>query len=215
VSATCNHTQPFAAKAAGAVFEAPYGARGPFEAGASESSRSSPARRSLLAVNRDGITAITDCIEPAQAESPSPAASEGVRVLLLDDNLLVLDALKEAVGADETLTVVGAVCRISDAIEVAVATYPRVAVIDVNMPDGGGWAAARGLRKICPDIRLVAYSGFGDGLVVRTIAAAGVSAFVTKGSDIEVLLAAIHGRDVKPSPRDPTPLLGRTDAVPS
>ena len=83
------------------------------------------------------------------------------------------------------------------------------------MPDGGGWAAARGLREICPDIRLVAYSGFGDGLVIRTIAAAGVSAFVPKGSDIEVLLAAIHGRDVKPSPRDPTPLLGRTDALSS
>jgi len=168
-----------------------------------------------VTVNRDGNVAMTDYVEPARADSRSPAAPEGVPVLLLDDNLTVLEALKEAVAADETLTVVGAVCRISDAISVAAATHPRVAVIDVNMPDGGGWAAARGLRGICPDIRLVAHSGFGDGLVVRTIAAAGVSAFVTKGSDIEVLLAAIHGRDVKPSPRDPTPLLGRTDAVPS
>jgi len=156
---------------------------------------------------------MTDRVEPAHADSRSPAAPEGLPVLLLDDNLTVLEALNEAVAADETLTVVGAVCRISDAIRVAAATHPRVAVIDVNMPDGGGWAAARGLQAVCPDIRLVAHSGFGDGLVVRTIAAAGVSAFVTKGSDIEVLLAAIHGRDVKPSPRDPTPLLGRTDAV--
>jgi len=158
---------------------------------------------------------MTDRVEPADADSWSADVPEGVPVLLLDDNLTVLEALKEAVAADETLTVVGTACRISDAIRVAAATHPRVAVIDVNMPDGGGWAAARGLREICPDIRLVAYSGFGDGLVIRTIAAAGVSAFVTKGSDIEVLLAAIHGRDVKPSPRDPTPLLGRTDAVPS
>jgi DNA-binding NarL/FixJ family response regulator len=158
---------------------------------------------------------MTDRVEPADADSRSPDVPEGVPVLLLDDNLTVLEALKEAVAADETLTVVGTASRICDAIGVAAATHPRVAVIDVNMPNGGGWAAARGLRKICPDIRLVAYSGFGDGLVIRTIAAAGVSAFVTKGSDIAVLLAAIHGRDVKPSPRDPTPLLGRTDAVPS
>lgn len=172
-------------------------------------------RLSLLTVNRDGNAAMTDRVQPAHADSPSPVAPESVPVLLLDDNLAVLEALKEAVAADETLTVVGAVCRISDAIRVAATTHPRVAVIDVNMPDGGGWTAARGLRVICPDIRLVAYSGFGDGLVVRTIAAAGVSAFVTKDSDIEVLLAAIHGRDVKPSPREPTPLLGRTDAVPT
>ena len=158
---------------------------------------------------------MTDWVEAVDADSRSPDVPEGVPVLLLDDNLTVLEALKEAVAADETLTVVGTACRISDAIRVAAATHPRVAVIDVNMPDGGGWTAARGLRVICPDIRLVAYSGFGDELVVRTIAAAGVSAFVTKDSDIEVLLAAIHGRDVKPSPRDPTPLLGRTDAVPS
>jgi DNA-binding NarL/FixJ family response regulator len=158
---------------------------------------------------------MTHRVEPADADSRLPYVPEGVPVLLLDDNLTVLEALKEAVAADETLTVVGTACQISDAIRVAAATHPQVAVIDVNMPDGGGWAAARGLREICPDIRLVAYSGFGDGLVIRTIAAAGVSAFVPKGSDIEVLLAAIHGRDVKPSPRDPTPLLGRTDALSS
>ena len=158
---------------------------------------------------------MTNHAEPADAASRSQDVPEAVTVLLLDDHPALLASLKEAVEADDTLTVVGAVGRIPDAIGLAVATQPRVAVIDVNMPDGGGWAAARGLREICPDIRLVAYSGFGDGLVIRTIAAAGVSAFVPKGSDIEVLLAAIHGRDVKPSPRDPTPLLGRTDALSS
>jgi DNA-binding NarL/FixJ family response regulator len=81
------------------------------------------------------------------------------------------------------------------------------------MPDGGGWAAARGLREVCPDIRLVAYSSFDEALVIRTIRAAGISAFVTKGSDIDVLLAAIHGEDFRPAPVEARPLMRRTAAV--
>ena len=118
-----------------AVSQAPGGAGGPFENGAAESFRSCPERRSLLAVSRDGNAAMTERVEPAHADSRSPAAPEGVPVLLLDDNLTVLEALQEAVAADETLTVVGAVCRISDAIRVAApglrsstSTCPMVAV---------------------------------------------------------------------------------------
>jgi DNA-binding NarL/FixJ family response regulator len=134
-------------------------------------------------------------------------------VLLLDDNPALLESLKEAVEGDGTLTVVGMVCRIRDAIRLAAATRPQVAVIDVNMPDGGGWAAARGLREICPDIRLVAYSAFGQALVMRTMAVAGISAFVTKGADLDVLLAAIHGENLRPSPPEPTPLMGGRTAA--
>ena len=78
---------------------------------------------------------------------------------------------------------------------------------------GGGWAAARGLREVCPDMRLVAFSAFDDALVTRTIAAAGISAFVTKGSEIGVLLAAIRGEDVMPAPPQRMPLIRRTIAA--
>ena len=84
-----------------------------------------------------------------------------------------------------------------------------MAVIDASMPDGGGWAAARGLSEVCPGIRLVAFTSFDNALVIRTIAAAGINAYVTKGSAIEVLLAAIHGEDVMPAPPQRMPLIRR------
>jgi two-component system, NarL family, response regulator DevR len=159
---------------------------------------------------------VTNHAEPADTASRSQDVPEAVTVLLLDDHPALLASLKEAVEADDTLTVVGTAGRIPDAIGLAVATQPRVAVIDVNMPDGGGWAAARALREVCPGIRLVAYSAFGEALVTRTIAAAGVSAFVSKDSDIEVLLTAIRGENLQPSASEPTPLTRRmTAAAPS
>jgi DNA-binding NarL/FixJ family response regulator len=159
---------------------------------------------------------VSEYAERADTAPRSQDVAGVVTVLLLDDHPAVLASVKEAVEADGTLTLVGTAGRIADAIGVAVATQPRVAVIDVNMPDGGGWAAARGLREVCPDIRLVAFSAFDEPLVTRTRAAAGVSAFVSKDCDIEVLLAAIRGENVQSSPSEPAPLMPRmTVAAPN
>jgi DNA-binding NarL/FixJ family response regulator len=145
---------------------------------------------------------------PGSREAPG-----NLTVLLLDDHAVMLESVREILDTDDTLTVVGTASRIQDAILLAQQTHPQVAVIDVNMPDGGGWAAARGLREVCPDIRLVAYSSFDEALVIRTIRAAGISAFVTKGSDIDVLLAAIHGEDVSPVLVQAKPLINRKIAA--
>ena len=156
---------------------------------------------------------MTEHPELANAVPGSPGVPANLTVLLLDDHSVMLESVRAIVETDDTLTVVGTANRVPDAVWVARQTHPQVAVIDVNMPDGGGWAAARGLREVCPDIRLVAYSSFDEALVIRTIRAAGISAFVTKGADIDVLLAAIHGEDIRPATVQAQPLIGRTNAV--
>ena len=98
-------------------------------------------------------------------------------------------------------------------LERALSPGVDLVLLDVSMPDGGGWAAARGLREVCPGIRLVAFTSFDNALVIRTIAAAGINAYVTKGSAIEVLLAAIHGEDVMPAPPQRMSLIRRTAGV--
>ena len=133
-------------------------------------------------------------------------ASEGpgsdpapLSVLLLDDSPEVLAVLREALETDPTVKVVGASGRVPEGIRLAAAKQPQVAVVDVNMPEGGGWAAVRGLREVCPHIRVVGHSAYDDALVTHTMIAAGTSAFVSKGDDLELLLAAIHGEDVMPT----------------
>jgi DNA-binding NarL/FixJ family response regulator len=142
--------------------------------------------------------------------SDRPAADLGrLSVLLVDDYPALLSALDESLRVDETLTVIGLANSVSGAIDIASRLKPDVAVIDVNMPGGGGWALVQGLRDAVPEVRLVAYSAFEDALVTRTLGAAGISAYVAKGSDIQVLLAAIHGRQVMPVREEARPLLGR------
>ena len=153
---------------------------------------------------------MTDQLEPAGAGPHPRHVPERLTVILLDDHAVMLEEVRAVVESDDSLTVVGTASRVADAIRLARLTRPQVAVIDVNMPDGGGWAAARGLREVIPDIRLVAYSSFEEAMIVRTIAAAGISAFVSKGADIDELLAAIHGEDAMPKPPQSMPLMSRT-----
>jgi len=114
-------------------------------------------------------------------------------VLIVDDHEAMRESIREILDTDPTLTVAGAADGVESAIGLARVTQPDVAIVDVNMPAGGGWAAARGLRTVCPGIRLVAYSSFDEALITRTMMATGISAYVTKGSDIAVLIAVIHG----------------------
>jgi DNA-binding NarL/FixJ family response regulator len=134
-----------------------------------------------------------------QSGSADPNRTGLTTVLIADDNPDVLESVKEIIATDNSLTVVAATTEVAEAIRLGRQTQPQVAVLDVNMPEGGGWEAARGLQESCPGIRLVAYSSFDHALITRTMTQAGVSAFVSKGSDIELLLAAIHGENVMPA----------------
>jgi CheY-like chemotaxis protein len=140
---------------------------------------------------------VTDLPQPGSGD---PATTGSTTVLIADDNPDVLESVKEIIATDNSLTVVAAATEVGEAIRLGRINQPQVAVLDVNMPDGGGWEAARGLLEACPGIRLVAYSSFDHALITRTMTQAGVSAFVSKGSDIELLLRAIHGENVMPAP---------------
>ena len=152
-------------------------------------------------------------IDHSESINTEPDLHDVLTVLLLDDHPVMLESIKDIVETDESLIVVGTAHRVADAINLAQKFQPQVAVIDVNMPDEGGWAAARGLLAVCPNIRLVGYSSFEEALVIKTIVAAGISAYVTKGSDNDVLLAAIHGENHMPALATRMPLMRRTRAV--
>ncbi|MGD0834152.1 MAG: response regulator transcription factor [Candidatus Dormibacteria bacterium] len=122
-------------------------------------------------------------------------ATDPVTVLIVDENPEAREAIAEIMEGDHTINVVGAAGRIAEAVSLAKLWEPDVAVLDVTLPDGSGWAAARRLRDVVPDIRLVAFASFGDALITRMMMAAGVFAYIIKGSDERILLAAVHGEE--------------------
>jgi two-component system response regulator DesR len=128
------------------------------------------------------------------------ADQEQLRILIADDNAGIREVISTIVSDEPDMVVVAQASDVPEAIAAGAETSPDVAILDVNMPGGGGWEAARLLLEKDPEIRLVAYSSFDRGLVNHTMKAAGIHAYVTKGSDPQMLLDAIRGSNLSIKP---------------
>ena len=86
---------------------------------------------------------------------PGPAASTGIRILLVDDQPLFRRAIASLIGDQPGLTVVGEAENGLEAVEMAHALTPDLVVMDVEMPVMTGVEATRRIREELPGIKVV------------------------------------------------------------
>jgi EAL domain-containing protein (putative c-di-GMP-specific phosphodiesterase class I) len=112
-------------------------------------------------------------------------------VLIADDDPVLRDALAALIQAEESMELVGVATDAGQVVELAGTLAPDVAVIDVRMPEGGGAAAARGIRQVSPSTRIVALSAYEDRTTVLEMLRAGAVGYVVKGTSTREIAEAI------------------------
>lgn len=113
--------------------------------------------------------------------------SASIRVFLLDDHQVVREGLRSLLEADGGIEVVGEAATAAEAIERIPATRPRVAVLDVRLPDGNGVEVCRQVRSENPDVACLMLTSFADDQALLDAILAGASGYVLKevrGSDL-------------------------------
>jgi EAL domain-containing protein (putative c-di-GMP-specific phosphodiesterase class I) len=115
-----------------------------------------------------------------------------IRVLLADDEESVLDVMTDLMTSDPSIDVVGRARNAREAIDLARAAEPDVALVDVRMPGGGGPVAARGIRRGSPQTNVVAVSADASPDAVMAMLDAGARAYVGKDEPSEQILRAVH-----------------------
>jgi EAL domain-containing protein (putative c-di-GMP-specific phosphodiesterase class I)/CheY-like chemotaxis protein len=115
-----------------------------------------------------------------------------ITVMLVDDEETVLGAMREAIACDATIEVIGTARDAREAAELALASRPDVALVDVRMPGGGGPVATRGIRRGSPGTKIVAMSADTDPDSVVSMLDAGAMGFVGKDEPLDELLRAVH-----------------------
>ena len=113
-----------------------------------------------------------------------------IKILLADDQPLLLSALETILGAQADLTVAATAANGAEAVEKARAHRIDVAVLDIRMPVLDGIAAATQIMELGP--KVIMLTTFDDDTLVRAAIDAGVDGFLLKDAEPEVLAGAVR-----------------------
>lgn len=108
-------------------------------------------------------------------------------MFLLDDHEVVRRGVFELLSLEDDIDVVGEAGTAAEALVRIPATRPRVAVLDVRLPDGSGVEVCREIRSTMPDVRCLMLTSFSDDEALFDAIMAGASGYVLKdirGSDL-------------------------------
>jgi two-component system response regulator DesR len=115
-----------------------------------------------------------------------------IRVLLAEDQAMVRGALSALLGLEEDIEVVAEVGRGDEVVAAARTTRPDVALLDIEMPGGGGLAAAQELCECLPSCRVVILTTFGRSGYLRRAMESGAVGFLLKDAPADDLPVAIR-----------------------
>jgi len=126
-----------------------------------------------------------------------------IRVLVVDDHALVRAGLAMMLSAAGEFAVVGEAADGAQAVELARASCPDVALMDLSMPVLDGVGATRELLAVCPTTKVVALTSFSDRQRVADVLAAGAVGYLLKDCAPDELLAAVRAAAAGQVPLDP------------
>jgi DNA-binding NarL/FixJ family response regulator len=110
---------------------------------------------------------------------PQPTAP--IRVLLVDDEPMFLEALRALLETDTRVAVIASARNGVDALALARSERPDVALVDLTLPGGDGFETTRRLIAEAPPIKVVVISGLSDGSELHAAREAGAARFLLKG----------------------------------
>jgi len=111
-------------------------------------------------------------------------------LLIADDDPVVYTVLASQLGP--SFDIVGYVHDTDEAIALAVKHRPDVAIIDIDMPGGGGVRAAREIHVQAPATAVVALSADESDKIVRDVVRAGAVTYIRKGTTAAALTSTLQ-----------------------
>jgi two-component system, NarL family, response regulator LiaR len=147
-----------------------------------------------------------------------------IRLLLVDDQAAVHEAVALVLNAVDDIVIVGQCRSGQEALELCPQLHPDLILMDVVMPGMSGFEATRLIHQQHPEIKILVLSSFQDDESVRNMLANGAIGYVLKGalaSDLVDTIRTVHsGKSVfsaeiaqallQPSPDDTRENFGLT-----
>jgi len=121
----------------------------------------------------------------------SPSPRKLIRVLIIDDHLIIRAALRMFLDSQAGISVVGEGSGPQDALAVAAREQPDVILLDLDLGEANGLDLLPDLHTAAPDAHVVVLTGVRDAQMHRRAVRLGAVGLVPKERAPEVLLEAI------------------------
>jgi two-component system response regulator DesR len=115
-----------------------------------------------------------------------------IRVLLAEDQAMVRGALAALLSREKDIEVIAEIARGDAVLEAAITSRPDVALLDIEMPGGGGLDAAQALHMALPSCCIVILTTFGRSGYLRRAMESGAIGFLLKDAPASELASALR-----------------------
>lgn len=114
------------------------------------------------------------------------------KIYIVDDHSVIRYGLRMLLAGDDDVEIIGEAGSASEALNAMSELRPDVVLMDISLPDMSGIKATREIKKLWPEIAVVALTIHEDEEYFFKMLDAGASGYVPKRAAPEELLKAIH-----------------------
>lgn len=116
-----------------------------------------------------------------------------IRVAIADDHEIVRRGLRMTILGEEDMELVGEATNGREALLLARAQRPDVLLLDIQMPEMDGLAAAEQIHREQPEVHILILTSFDSDARLYAALKAGVTGYLLKDTPGDGLVAAIRG----------------------
>ncbi len=118
--------------------------------------------------------------------------SERIMVLLIDDHTLVREVCARLIEGEPDLCVIAQAAAADAGVEAVERHRPDVVLMDIEMPGGSAFDAARRITEVSPETRVMFLSAYAYDRYIDEAIGADAAGYITKDSPPERVLEAIR-----------------------
>jgi len=115
-----------------------------------------------------------------------------IRLLLVDDHQVVRSGLRMLLGGESDVEIVGEAGTAKEALEAVPKLKPNIVLMDIGLPDMSGIEATSEIKRLYPEVAVVALTIHEDEEYFFKMLEAGANGYVPKRAAPEELLTAIR-----------------------